>query len=129
MKIGDRVEIISVHCPFYKTRMWDDDLIGKIGTIEEIQPPQDIESGEDVWVRVDGRNKAVFPFYEKMLKIIPKGEKEMMNLESLCQTMLDPENQPPQFTTEEAWNKFKEITDHTSAKRMEEIKVARAKFE
>lgn len=30
-------------------------------------------------------------------------------LEKLCQKILDPENQPPQISIEDAWAEFKEI--------------------
>lgn len=38
----------------------------------------------------------------------PKEEK--LTLETLCQIMFDPQNQPPQYTTEEAWKLFLEIS-------------------
>lgn len=32
-------------------------------------------------------------------------------LEELCRIMFDPENQPPQFSISDAWEKFKEINN------------------
>jgi len=35
-------------------------------------------------------------------------------LDSLCQTMFDPENQPPQLSTEDAWKMFLAIAKPSS---------------
>ena len=33
-----------------------------------------------------------------------------MTLQDLCQIMFDPENQPPQFSNQEAWSHYKRLT-------------------
>ena len=56
-----------------------------------------------VWIGKDLKSAHDFGFQE--------GRRSNDDLLKLCQMMFDPENQPPQLTIQEAWQKFNSILD------------------